>query len=121
MIRAVMIAAVVLILSAGPAAAGYLTGNKLLAKCHVYERLVAAGRTTNDINVAAATSYCQGHVWGLADGFARAGASICFPNRITYDQILAVTLKHLKENPAQLHRPSGALVETALQKAWPCN
>ena len=117
-----MIAAValMLMLSAGPASADYLTGNKLLAKCRAYEKFTAAGHTTNDIQVAGSVSYCQGYVYGLADGLKYYGAPTCYPDGITYEQILAVTLKHLKENPAQLHRPSGDLVMEALQEAWPC-
>jgi hypothetical protein len=115
-----MIAAVALMLSAGPASADYLTGNKLLAKCRAHEKAQAAGGTTNDIQVAAAAMQCSGYVLGYVDGLLTHSDLVCLPDGITYEQILAVTLKHLKENPAQLHRPSGDLVMEALREAWPC-
>ena len=116
-----MMAAVVLMLGAGPSAADYLTGNKLLAKCRAYEKFTAAGSTTNDIQVAAIAMQCRGYVLGVADGMKNGGAPTCYPDGITYEQILAVTLKHLKENPAQLHRPGSDLVREVLREAWPCN
>ena len=116
-----MMAAVALMLSAGPAVAKVLTGNWLLAKCRAYEKFTAAGSATNDIQVAGNAMLCRGYVWGYADGENYGGGAVCYPDGVTYDQILAVTLKHLKENPAQLHRPSGDLVMEAVQEAWPCN
>jgi hypothetical protein len=122
MIRTIMIAVVALMLSAGPAAAtDFYEGNELLAKCRAYERFTAAGRTTNDIQVAGNAMLCREYVFGVVDGLENGGAPTCYPDGVTYQQILAVTLKHLKENLAQLHRPSSDLVREALREAWPCN
>jgi hypothetical protein len=116
-----MIATVALMLSAGPAAAAsLLTGSQLLAKCRAHKTLVAAGEKTTDGQVAANAMLCRWYVWGYADGLNGLNGITCWPDGVTYIQILAVTLKHLKENPAQLHRPSGDLVMEALQEAWPC-
>jgi hypothetical protein len=124
MIRTIMIATVALMLSAGPAEANFLTGSQLLAKCRAHKTLVAAGEKTTDGQAAANAMYCRGYVWGYADGLRRPHGELgkpCWPDGVTYIQILAVVIKYLEENPAQLHRPSGDLVETALQEAWPCN
>jgi len=32
-----------------------------------------------------------------------------------------IVIKHLKENPAQLHSPALELVKNALSEDWPCN
>jgi hypothetical protein len=121
MIQAAMIAAVALILSAGPAAVG-TTGNDLLAKCRAHEKLVAAGDETTDGQMGVDAQYCRSYVRGYEDGLlAHSELVTCLPDGVTYIQVVAVVPKYLEENPAQLHRPRGDLVEEALQEAWPCN
>jgi hypothetical protein len=109
-----MIAAVVLILSAGPAAAGTVTGNSLLEQCRADEKL---GSEPNMVNAFRAEQ-CHGFASGISTSFNR--VLWCIPDDVELGQIILVVTKHLKENPEKLHGLAAALVVAALREAWPC-
>ena len=108
--RTILTTLVALMLNAGAAGA---TGNKLLAKHRAYEQ-VAATNLTNDIKVAAEAEACQSYIWGRVDGNI---SGMFWPDGATYDQVVAITIRHLKENPALLHLPAFVQVEVALLAA----
>jgi hypothetical protein len=127
MIRTIMIAAVALMLSAGPAAAAGATGSSLLENCREYEK-IEAGQDANLVEVG----FCLGYIGGVWDIIqlqrfrseteapARFLLESCTPNGATRGQVALIVIKHLKENPAQLHLSATVPIMAALQEAWPC-
>jgi hypothetical protein len=110
-----MIAAVALMLSAGPAAAEIKTGNGLLDDCREFEKY-EAGQGYSQVNVGLCLGYIRG-VWDMANQ----GPQICSPDSAIAGQATLIVIKYLKENPAQLHRSGALLVREVLREAWPCN
>jgi hypothetical protein len=123
MIRAVMIAAVVLMLSAGsaaavmlrpgpPAPAGTVTGSRLLHDCHEYEKR-EAGQSYDRLPLGTCMGYITGVIWASPDDG-------CPPAGTNFGEMTLIVISYLKRNSAQLHRAAGYLVEEALREAWPC-
>jgi hypothetical protein len=69
-------------------------------------------------------SFCRGYIAGAVDQMV--GLSVqtdtvyCIPSNGDSDQLIRVVLKYLKENPATLNYPAGALVAKAIVAAFPC-
>ena len=109
-----MIAAVVLILSAGPPAAVMLrqgppvpaetvTGSRLLHDCREYEKR-EAGQSYDRLPLGTCMGYITGVSWAAPDdGCPLAGR--------TLGEMTLVFISYLKRNSAQLHRAAGYLVE----------
>lgn len=96
----------------------FYTGSELLEYCRVanepdFSDVVQAGK-------------CHGWIRGASDMhnilFALNGfePQFCFPEGVTAGQMIAVVVKYLEENPAQLRRPAGPLTLNALVEAFPC-
>jgi len=110
-----MIAAVALMLSAGPAAAKFLTGTGLLEECREYEKIEAG----QDAKLEAA-GFCVGYIGGVRDMVKAATSYACTPDAANIRQVTLVVIKHLKENPAELHGMALGSITLALREAWPC-
>lgn len=72
--------------------------------------------------------YCSGVIDGVSrmmqlhgnSKTTRAAMTVCYPEGVTQDQTNRVVLKYLQEHPEALHITDVALVEVALNKAFPC-
>jgi len=68
-------------------------------------------------------NFCIGYVSGVLDttvsGSDR-GKFFCIPDRVTYDQLMKITVKYLEQNPKNLHWNAFALVENAILDAYRC-
>jgi hypothetical protein len=110
-----MIAAVALMLSAGPAAAGFLTGDGLLEQCREYEKS-QAGQDYSYVEAG----LCLGYITGVGDMVKAATSRACPPEDANRGQVILVVIKFLKENPAKLHVAAFVSITVAMQEAWPC-
>ena len=89
-----------------------LSGNDLLEPCREYEKHNAG---------QAAAGHKTGHCMGFISGVVWASPDDgCWPAGANLGQAILIVIKYLKENPAQLHRAAGYLVEETLREAWPC-
>ena len=77
---------------------------------------------------------CYAYVVGIVNGveaeqhYATAAlqADVGTPYRLPVDQIesaqaVRITLKYIRDNPSQAHRPAGALVIKAIHDTFPCS
>ena len=93
-------------------------GNRLLGLC--------TARTAAPLRpgLAAAPSTrreCDAYVSGVADAIAeQQPRAACIPANVTTAQLVEVTLKSLRDNPAIAQLPAGRLVVQSLAKAFPC-
>jgi hypothetical protein len=92
-------------------------GNGLLQSAEASERL-AQGRPLRDDVWSSASwlGFVAGVAWTLDDIDPR----VCLPEGSNVNQLTAVVLQYLRQNPAQLHRPSQELAREALRRAFPC-
>jgi len=92
----------------------FYSGNHLLALCL---------KQTDDYT---SKSNCLGYIIGVSDthnthvNWKYIGSYWCSPDGIIGGQLQAVVVKHLKENPQDLHLSASSLVMTALNAAFPC-
>ena len=66
---------------------------------------------------------CIGYVQGFREALAVAklvGVLPCVPGKATNGQLARVIVKHLEENPQNLHHAKSAGAYAALIKAYPC-
>lgn len=95
------------------AQATYITGNALLEHCGKVES-----------NTSSFTDgVCMGFIAGVADAMAirTSGTRACIPSQsVPLKQVVAVSLKYLRDNPAELHYSGFTNVAVALSKAFPC-
>jgi hypothetical protein len=98
------------------------SGSVLLRQCQAAER-IAEGEKYNTPQAIDGT-FCRGYVAGTVDQMVALSLQTttvyCLPSNADNDQILRVVLKYLKENPATLNYPAGALVSRAIVAAFPC-
>ena len=98
------------------AKAGDMTGNQFLA---IYEN-----------QPMQAARYLEGLIDGMVtlhavktnnptDKTLRFG-DVCAPANATMGQFLAVAVKHLKDDPKNLHMNASVLLYFAFEQAWPC-
>jgi hypothetical protein len=98
------------------------SGTNLLRACQAAAKLADRGNYTTQEAIDG--SFCRGYVAGVVD--AMVGLSVqtetvyCIPSNADTDQFVRVVLKYLKDNPATLHHPAGALVANAIVTAFPC-
>ena len=45
---------------------------------------------------------------------------VCTPSQVSYEQLVAVTKKAIREQPDRWHVPGHIVVQMALMKAFPC-
>jgi len=87
-----------------PAYADFVTGNKLL----------------DDINsdIFAAKGFANGYISGVANALDE--VLFCLPYGVTVGQVVDVTTRYLRNNPAQRHKGGSILIVNALVQVWPC-
>jgi hypothetical protein len=94
------------------------TGNGLLRMAEAEER-IEQGRSSAGDSFHAGT--WQGFVAGVAWTLHDIDPRVCLPEGSNLGQLTAVVLQYLRQNPAQLHRPSQVLIREALQRPFPCS
>jgi hypothetical protein len=99
-----------------------LSGNDILQDCAEYD--TAKNKQSGSVQEAYDTGSCFGYIAGAAD-YARdvpviPGLCVKLPRGATYNQIVAVVIKWLKDHPQELHQSGHFLVYRALFEAWPC-
>jgi hypothetical protein len=72
-----------------------------------------------------ATAACMGYVFGTLDTSRLMnkmfkGQLFCEPQRVTGDQIIAMTKKYLSDHPEELHLVAASLIFGMYTKAFPC-
>lgn len=93
-----------LAVACSPAHADFINGNVLL----------------NDINgdTWSAKGFANGYISGVAN--ALDDVLFCLPNGVTVGQLVDVTSRYLRNNPAQRHKGASLLIVNALVQVWPC-
>jgi len=103
-----------------------LDGSGYLNICGTYLRFGGADLTdVPDYGDAGEYNMCFGYHRGVIEAHETWEMSIkvktiCLPDGVTDDQMIRVTIKHLKENPAKLHMYAAVHIMAALQEAFPC-
>ncbi len=93
------------------------SGNGLLARAEADERLAQGRPLSGDASDGSAwRAFIAGVAWTLDD----VDPLTCLPQQATLGQAMDVVLAYLRQNPAQLHRPSQVLARDALRQAFPC-
>ena len=101
----------------GPANA--MTGNELLALCENLDRQPQSFKALE----------CLDYIEGFNDAWenarnafkpAKSDLDYCSPTNGTVGQMARVVLKHLRENPKDLHGNAGILAHRALAISSPC-
>lgn len=74
---------------------------------------------------AASSTHCMGYITGVYRGFVDASLLgskqyICLPENVEVGRAMMVVTKYLRDNPAELSKPSDWLIIFALTKAFPC-
>ena len=105
MLRAVLLAASVVM--SCPAAAGFLTGGKLVEMCRIDETI------------------CGVYIIGSIDmvlliGEAQNKKFICLPELMVHKQASATVRKYLEDNPQLWHLNAAGLVSAALNEYYKC-
>lgn len=95
--------------------ASFFTGANLNEWGHAHDRIAAKRDTAGDFTNSAMLS---GYVIGVAD----LGDKIlfCTPSNSTVGQLVAVTLKYLREHPEKWSLPADEVVTQALRNSFPC-
>lgn len=98
---------VVLLLSVGPARAGFESGEMLLHLCHS--------------NGSICLAYLEGVVDG-AEALAWHGVvtGVCVPERVESAEVREIFLEYAERQSEILKLPAGMLVIDALREAWRC-
>jgi hypothetical protein len=108
----ILLATLLLPITANAGVNAFLNGQKLLDKSAVYK---SGDIDTADLYDAAAYVY---YVMGVVD--ATIGLGLYCPQNISSDQAAKVVSKYLNEHPELLSSSAEALVKAALIKEWPC-
>ena len=105
------------------------SGNDLLIDCANLIKTETIESVSRD-NVLG-MGYCIGIIDGMVtfnyvyESVLQAGGNtnlvqMCLPQRISTRTLAAVIVKHLEDNPSQLHQSGQALAAQALVAAYPC-
>ena len=91
------------------------TGSDLLESCSLY---------MND-QIGLDFSFCMGFVAGVEAAVhewqtVTGQQTYCIPEGALLDQLIRVVVKHLENNPEQLHRRASVTVQAAFVDAFPC-
>ena len=124
-----MLATLIVVLTAAPAMAVQRSGNDLLIDCANLIKTETIESVSRD-NVLG-MGYCIGIIDGMVtfnyvyESVLQAGGNtnlvqMCLPQRISTRTLAAVIVKHLEDNPSQLHQSGQALAAQALVAAYPC-
>jgi len=113
-----------LMLTAGPAIAGFRSGDQLYSQCQGKEqdRLACVAYVVAISDAGAA-------VWNDQNGITRstgdngtiAGWNWCQPADVTAGQLADAVLHWLRQNPSKRHFNAAGLVASAFEDAYPCS
>ena len=128
--RLTVIAALMLMISTGPAMAVQRSGNDLLVDCGNLSKTKAAETVSREHLLG--MGYCIGMIDGLITFnyvyqavLQTAGVNnmvqMCLPERISTRQLAAVIVKYLEDNSGRLHESGQGLAAQALVTAYPCD
>ena len=108
----------------------YESGNAFVRQCAAVEKNDSE-LTPLDVTYVMA---CYAYVVGIVNGVeaeqhyataslqADVGTPYCLPvDQIESAQAVRITLKYIRDNPSQGHRPAGALVIKAIHDTFPCS
>ena len=112
--RAIMIAAVMLVLDTGTVFA--TSGITFLKLCQKYEALKVVGAIVSSRDAFDA-GHCSGYIYAVTDG----SLDLCPPDGVTDDRLRAIVISYMKEHSAELNTPATVVIKRSLRKAWPCN
>jgi hypothetical protein len=108
-------ASVALGLFSAAAGASFYTGDTLYEVCTTGRDSPAYFEKTYE---------CIGYITGAVDAFNRTREvnklKSCIPAEVTINQLKAVTVDYLRDNPGERSGSASALVFAATRKAWPC-
>lgn len=99
-----------LVLLAGPAFGGFLSGNEILDECKSEFK-----------------EYCAGYISAAADMVETMSWEVdmsppfCLPNGVTIGQLRDTFVNYLEENPSQRHYTASSLYVTAMRKRFPAS
>jgi hypothetical protein len=97
------------------------SGNDLLQQCEQAEKFMNDEQTPTSLAVRGCLSYTSGFLDGTYYVESQTSRrAFCPPERVTNGQYIRVALKHMRENPAELHKPAAWLFGEAFRKAYPC-
>lgn len=111
--------ALILAVGTGPALGQqyFVDGNRLLSECTVNTDLcigyIAAFHDTLSL-------LQDGKMSGTEQFILNQSLRICPPPEATIDQLRRVVVKHLENNPSQLHHTASFQVQNAVSDAFPC-
>lgn len=99
-----------------PAQAAFYSGNELFDICTTERASSAYFEKTYEC-----VAYIAGAVDSINDARAANKLKKCIPGKVTISQLKDVSVKFLRENPADRDKPASVLVLAATRKAWPCS
>lgn len=114
MIRKILIA---VLLTAFYGASHAADGNYMAKLSDAHDRVLNGKGTLQD---ALDAGRLEGFVMAVADRISVSGV-LCTPDQVTYEQLVAITKKAVREEPDQWHMNGHYIVGVALTKAFPCN
>ena len=124
-----MLVILICLMKALPAVAVQRSGNDLLIDCNNLIKTESIESVSKDN--ALGMGYCIGIIDGMitfnyvyqsvlqAEGNDNL-VQMCLPQRISTRKLATVIVKHLEDNPGQLHDSGQALAAQALTAAYPC-
>jgi hypothetical protein len=96
------------------------SGNDLLQRLKAHQQ-INEGRGDGSIWQTGLSQFGLGFVAGIYFTLDDIDPKVCLPNQGgNVGQYVAVTIRHLENNPNKLHRPAEALVREAAIQAFPC-
>lgn len=113
--RGLLLSIAVVFGMAGPASAGFITGEKLFDYCQ------AKPGTAKKV-------YCLGYIIGVTDAMEDpfiskalpSQAKVCMPNKLRSSKLKDVVVSYLERNPQERDFEAQALIIVALTQAYPC-
>lgn len=113
-------AALLLLFAVHPAQAdtSYVNGNALLERC-----LPDAGNPSEMILRGNCLGYVAAAVdtWEIAQSANLMDRYYCMPDRVSVDQLRAIAIKYIIENPSERHNIASSLILKSLIQAFPCS
>lgn len=107
------VTALLLAALAGPASAGYFTGDEIVSICKT-----GGPRDTESVIDRVA---CRGFVAGVIYGGHYFSNLVCLPNGLSIGQMADVVVKYVERNPQLRHMSDAELIHAAVVMAgWGC-
>jgi hypothetical protein len=109
-----------------------VSGNAFLRLCSVIDKddlKHEAYQSDKAVDTMACLEYLGGFTDGVqvemelvnAETKRNAPAPFCIPDDVERGQMVRIVLKYIRENPAEAHKHTGALIMKALGKVYPCS